>query len=333
MAILDYEGFGEETNLLLSNWFNDPRNYIVSGDGGGPYGIGRYYQNSTFEMGRNNWFPNTSELWFNCHVKMLQYNVLIVGLRDNTTNQVHLFIDASGRLQIRRGDGTILGTSTKVLAQNAWWFVQWRVLIANSGGTAEIWVENEQWLSVSGVDTQNSGAAQANGWMVGGATGASLNLSNVVIYSTAGNAPTSRTPETICYSDLPTGAGATTNWTPSAGANWQTQDEAPNDGDTTYNSAATAIDDLYAYPASPVPASSIVYAVCCEADVRKDDAGTNTVDLLCRGGTTTAPSGTTYNLSNTWTRIRRIFDSDPSTAGAWTVANANASQVGIRRTA
>jgi hypothetical protein len=132
---------------------------------------------------------------------------------------------------------------------------------------------------------------------------------------------------------LPNGAGASSGWTPSAGSNYQNVDEQPNDGDTTYNSTTTVgAEDTYACPAS-VPAGCAVYAVAVEADVRKDDAGTNDADALLRSGGVNYASGSPLSLTTQYQRLTRIWKTDPATGAQWTVANANASQPGVKRTA
>lgn len=329
MAILDWENYGEETNSNYAGWWTTPRTLTISSDGQGPYGIGRYATVVSFTYDRRNWFANTAEGWFNSHVWVTSaasasdFHYAL----DSGTTQVYCRVNTNLQIEVRRGDNTLLGTSTRQLAVGAWYFIQSRYLIANAG-SFEVWVNGEQWLTGSG-DTQNSANAYFNGWAPGIG---SLRVTNHVVHSVSGNAPTSRTPETIVYSDVPNGAGAATGWTPSAGSNWQNVDDVPADNDTTYNSTTGLNDDLYAFPSGTVPSSAIVYAVCAEADVRKDDAGANSIDLLCRGGGTTAAYGTPLSLSTSYLRTRAMWDLDPSTAAAWSVANANGSQVGIRRT-
>lgn len=327
MALLDFECFGEETNGNYSGWWTEPRANTISAEGSGPFGIGRYMQPSTFQISRTNSFANTGTLLVNAHVWNASGLSSLMAVYDGTTIQANLAISATGVISVQRNGSTTLASTTETFPLNAWLFVQVRYVIANAG-SFEVWVDGRSVLSGSG-DTQQTANAYANGWGCGIGGG---RYTNFVIYSETGNAPNARTPETVCYSDIPNGAGASSAWTPSAGSNYQNVDEAPADNDTTYNSAASApLDDLYAYP-SPVPASAVVYAVACECDARRDDAGTNTVDLLCRAGGTTQASGTPYNLTSSYTRFKRVWDLDPSTGLPWSTANANGSQVGIRRT-
>jgi len=82
-----------------------------------------------------------------------------------------------------------------------------------------------------------------------------------------------------------------------------------------------------------VPAGSIVYGVAVHATARKDDAGTNNLDLILRSGGTNYASGNPNGLTSSYVRYRSLWDIDPATGTAWTVSGANASSAGIRRTA
>ena len=330
MAVLDYEAFSGEA--LNTPGYCTSGNGTLGAAGSGPYSIGRYGSGTTgVNFERQSWFGSVSTIWANFHNNQQSYNLNMFAFLDTTQFQLTLGIDASGHLQVKRGTGTVLWTSTDLYTLSAWHFIQFKAVIATgTSGSFELWVDGQQWANVTGVNTSQTGTANVNGWTLVSSSFPGR-YANVLIYSTAGAAPNARTPETILYASSPSGAGAATGWTPSAGANWQNVDESPNDGDTTYNSAAGLVDDLYVFD-SPVPASAVVYGVAGEATVRKDDAGSNILDILARGGTTTAASGTTMAQSTSYQRMTRLFTTDPSTGAAWSVANANASQVGIRRT-
>ena len=330
MSLLDFEHAARETNSALSNWFSST-DMAVRADGTGPFGYGRAM--FTFSTVRN--LPgNYTTLWANFH--FYQFGAasatgLIFSFRDAGSNQVSVGLDNLNRVYVAVGASIVATSAPNVWALNAWYFLQLRASIANAGGNIQVWLQGTKIIDFTG-DTQSTANNYVNQWQLS-RNNNNTDLANVIIYDEVGNAPNARTPETRIFADLPTGAGAATAWTPSAGANWQNVDEQPNDGDTTYNSAAAAaLDDLYGFPAGTIPGASVVYAVAHEFDVRKDDAGTNDVDSLIRSGGTTYAKGTPVGLTSTWQRFRAVWDTDPATGAAWTVANANAAQVGIRRT-
>lgn len=329
MALIDFEHAARETNTALSNWFSST-DMAVRADLTGPFNYGRAM--FTF-LTRRNLPANYATIWANFHFK--QFGAAsasdIFYWTDTGTKQVGVGLDTLNRVYVTVGGTTVATSSPNVWALNAWYFLQLRVSIANAGGNIQVWLQGVKIIDFTG-DTQNTANAYVNQWNLT-RNNNNTDLANLIIYDETGNAPNARTPETRIFADLPTGAGAATAWTPSAGSNWQNVDEQPNDGDTTYNSAAAAAtDDLYGFPAATIPGGSVVYAVAHEYDLRKDDAGANEVDSLIRSGGTTYAKGAANALTSSWQRFRAIWDTDPATGVAWTVANANAAQVGVRRT-
>jgi hypothetical protein len=287
----------------------------------------------TFNTWRN--LPaNYQTLWFNLHFQ--QTGLAGAGdffrLRDAGTTQFGLGLNGSNQISVNAGGAALAVSASNVWAVGAWYFIQGRVSIANAGGRIEIWLQGQKVIDFTG-DTQNTANAYVNQWQMTRNNNLTIQT-NLILYDETGDAPTTRTPETRIYADLPTGAGDTTGWTPLSGSNWQMVDEQPNDGDTSYNAAAAATtDDLYGYPGATVPGGSIVYAVAAEMDCRKDDAGTNDLDTLVRTGGTTYAHGSTFALTASYQRYRTIWTQNPNTVAAWTPAEANAAQVGVRRKA
>lgn len=329
MALLDFEGFDRETNLALSNWWNfGVGSGAVSADGTGPFGYGRAI-NVPYGNGRT--FAPQNVLWVNFHVYLTGApgGDRILSLLDSASEQVMLTFTSDLRINVRAA-GTNYYSTLPVLAFNAWYFVQIRVRIDNSVGTVDVYINGSLKFSMTG-DTQSTANNSVNQWAMFNPAAGSF-YDNFIIYNETGAAPNAKTPETRIFATLPTGAGAASGFTPSAGANWQNVDEQPNDGDTTYNSAAAAVtDDLYVCGGSVVPAGSIVYALAVEIDARKDDAGLNDIDGLIRSGGTTYANGDTFGLTSTWQRFRSVATLDPATGAAWTVANINNAEVGVRR--
>lgn len=334
MALLDWEGFDRETaNLgIFSTFIGD-----ISSDNSGAFGYGRYLYRATAQAsgaGRFNSFPNVSTAFIQCHIyfNSVFQNYVQVWLMDGSSNQIGFRIGSDGKPQILRGDGTVLASAANSVALNTWHFFQFKATVADLGGTAELRLNGQTIATYTG-DTKNTANAYVNGWKVE-ATISGLNawFDNIVVYSDTGNAPNTWTPETRIFDVLPTGAGATTEWTPSAGANWQCVDEQPSNGDTDYVSAASSpLTDVYAF-SGPVPAGAIVYGVAVHATARKDDAGTNNLDGIIRSGGTNYAKGSPQGLTSSYVRYRWLWDLDPATSAPWTVAAANAAQAGIRRT-
>lgn len=335
MAILDYEHFARETNLALPAWLSAHTGGSVTADGTGPFNYGRAYtQTAGFFTGRMNAFPAVTQLWVNLHSFQTGHGTgQLLQLRNGSGSQCGARFNAGGQIEILRTDLTVVATVPNyVMALNTWNFFQFRFLVSPTVGECEVWVNGRQFLNATGLNLRGAANDNVDGWRIQTNTVTNSRISNVILYSLVGDAPTARTPETRIWVDLPNAPGASSAWTRSSGAaNWEMVDEQPSDGDTTFNSAASLIDDLYSCPAS-VPAGAIVYTVAVEHNVRKDDAGVNEVVPLLRSNAVTAASPSPLALTTEYQRQRHIWHTDPDGGGAWTVARANGAQPGVRRT-
>lgn len=332
MALIDFEGFDRETDIALSNWWQGYAGSSFGADGSGYLGYGRYCQPNDFTRTFRTMPATGGPIWINAHV----FQPLPPGPGDiihwqlSGTSQCAVRLQTDMRVSFMRDFVTLATTPLPVMALNAWYFLQLRSTISNSVGTMELWINGQLVLSFTG-NNSNTGAASCDQWAIRATNG--TRFDNILVYNETGAAPNARTPETRIYTELPNANGSAVGWTPSAGANYQCVDEQPNDGDTSYNSAGSApLSDLYAYP-STVPTGAIVYAVAAEYDVRKDDGGTNEVDPLVRSGGTTYARGEVRALTTSYQRFKSFWETDPATGSAWTPANANAAEIGIRRTA
>ncbi len=332
MALLDWEGFDRETaNLGIFSEFTGD----ITADGNGAFSYGRAFFRGTWQANacsRISFFPLTQTLFANFHLLITAYyNQVRFIFMDGSTNQLYFQIGVSGIPQIYRGDGTLLASASIAPATNVYHFFQIRAHIADSGGTCEVRMNGTPIITFTG-DTKNTANAGANGWKVESSNGSLMRFDNLIIFSSTGNAPNNWTPETRIWDELPNGAGGTTQWSPSAGANWQCVDEQPSNGDTDYVSASSSpLTDTYATPASAT-AGSVIYAVACHCTARKDDAGSNEIDGIVRVSSTNYAKGEAKAIAGTYARYRWLWDLNPNTGNAWTPAEANAAEIGIRRT-
>ncbi len=128
----------------------------------------------------------------------------------------------------------------------------------------------------------------------------------------------------------PTGAGNSTQWTPSAGSNWQNVDESSADGDTTYNSASGGggLVDLFTTGAG-VPAGAPVNSVTFTARGRHTGAYGFIQIMLRSGGTTQSVDAITKIFTGSYADYSSAaLANNPITAAAWTAAEVNAMEIG-----
>jgi hypothetical protein len=327
MALLDFEGFDKET-VNVSGWFGSFGS--VSADGQGWNNYGRHGTSGATPFARSWGSQQTGTVWLQAHIRLTAYGSPtrnIFQLRGVVGNgNAVMAVESNGAVSVNAQGGKTTSVATGFFVLNTWHFVQFRLLPRNSGGLMEVWVDGIQRVSFTGR-TLDGGYVDT--WFTGDN---GVQVDNLVLYNESGDAPNARTPATRVFTDLPTAAGAAAEFTPSAGSNYQCVDEQPNDGDATYVSAAAApASDLYAYPSDTVPSATIVYGVGVELVARKDDLGGNEINPLLRSDATVYESTPAIALTTSHVRHKRFWNLDPATGQPWTVARANAAQVGVKR--
>jgi len=114
-------------------------------------------------------------------------------------------------------------------------------------------------------------------------------------------------------------------------ANWMAVSETPPDDNNSYVLDSTIGDqDRYTYAAVT---GSAVKSVIVNMRAEKDDSANRSIRAVCKSGATTADSGADFALLlNSYAIFQGVFDTDPNTGVAWTVANANAAEFGVKTT-
>jgi hypothetical protein len=260
----------------------------------------------------------------------------IITLLDAAVVQCDVRINVDGTLSVTR-NGTALtnGTSVAALSVGTWYYVELKVTIANSisAGSCKVRLNGVDVITVAtGQDTQNTANATANQIRIGqNVTNISQTWDHDDLYVCDGNGSVNNDflgdvrVETL----YPTGAGNSTGFTPSAGANWQCVDDTEINSDTDYAyAAASGTKDLYAFGNLTSAPTSIFGVQTCLGQ-RKDDAGAKLTVPVTRS------AGTDYDGSNHAVLDSYIFDHqvrelDPATAAAWTEAGVNAAEFGIK---
>lgn len=244
---------------------------------------------------------------------------------------VHLGIglNTSGFFTIERNT-TVLATASVAISPATYYYLEFKWNIHDSTGSAELKINGTTVASVSGVDTRNGGAGTWNTFrMYNGSNNAGLNIDidDLVIWDTSGATNNDFLGPIRVKAILPDGAGASTDFTPSAGSNFQNVDDTLTDGDSTYNAESTPGDhDTYTYAA--VGLTGTVRAVQTNLMVRSNGAGSETIRPKIRISAVDY-NGTTVGVTTTYSDSREVHQVSPATAVAWTVAEIDAAEFGI----
>lgn len=323
MSLRFLDGFDHYTSL--------PQKYEVGGTGsigstGGRNGNG-YYGSSEFRKtltAKTTWIVGCA---FRLAGSLASNQALISWYQESTgSSQITLTADTDNYLRVRRGSatGTVIGTSTNTIQPNVWYYIELKATIHSTAGSFELRINGATEASASGINTRG-GSADATDRFGFSSAGATKHFDDLYICDGDGSSHNDFLGDCKILTVFPTGAGNYTQWTPSAGSNWQNVDESPPNEDTDYNSTAGAGNkDSYAH--GGISLSGSVKGVQILGRQRKDDAGSRTTRLLAR--LTGDNFGPNFGVSDSYTYDRWLLEANPE-GGAWDVASVNAMQPGI----
>ena len=204
--------------------------------------------------------PNLGGVGFN---RVMQFS-------DSSTVQCSLCVNNSGQLGlIKSFNGSTLASSAlAVVSPGVWHWLDIVVTISSTVGVIQVYLDQSAGssslvLNASGLNNQSTGNSYMNQFVIGdfGNTFLGIQFDDFHAHDNTGSAPNSVVGDSRIYTKVASGAGYTTSWAPTgAAANWQCSDEAPPDGDTTYNASNTpgAIDG-YAVSTSGLRSHQMVW--------------------------------------------------------------------------
>lgn len=259
----------------------------------------------------------------------------IMGLEDTSApgQQINLALNASGAIILARG-ATVLATGPS-LPLATYMYIEMKITVHNSTGTYEVRKDGVAIIGpATGQNTRNLTNNSANAIRIGwaAAVGAgSIRVGDVYINDGTGGAHDSFEGDCRVFCSYPTGAGATTAMTPSAGSNFQCVDEATMNSDTDYVSSNT-VGNVDTYAVTDLPSNSgPPKVVQIGVFARKDDAGARSVALVTRP-VATDRVGSDQPLSTSYSYLYQTRETNPDTAAAWTRAEYNATEFGQKLT-
>lgn len=256
---------------------------------------------------------------------------------DDIDTNINIQLQLGQHLRIRRGSTPIF-FAINAIQPLVWQYIEMEVKISNSAtGVIHIKVNGVTVLNEINVVTRNgvgqnfTDAIQFRGQeSVSVADGEHAKIDDIYILDDSGPAPYNDFLGSIIVETLfPDGAGDDTDWTPSAGSNFQNVDEVVFDSDTTYNSANTSTNlDLFTVDDLAV-ITGTVYGVAIDNIVRVTEPGAVSFFNKVKSATTEG-TGDTVGIGNidVYSLESHIFEQDPNAAAAWTPTTVNAMQIG-----
>lgn len=250
---------------------------------------------------------------------------------DTGTNQIALNWSATTRVLSVSRNGTTIATGTRVMPVGQWFHVEMKVFMHSSTGTVEVRINGITDINATGLNTMATGNNTVNriSWGITGQAGGNFNIDDIVVWDTSGSINTDFLGDCRIQTLFPTGAGTTTNFTPSTGSNWQNVDDNPYNDDTDYNSTATTSNKDTFATGDLSSTSGAVKAVQSIIRFRKDDAGSHAIRRVIRSSSTDY-EGADVSVSNSYVWNREIIEADPATSAAWLISAVNAAEIGYK---
>lgn len=252
-------------------------------------------------------------------------NGIVLALTDSVGYQVEIYMNSSGQLYITRNGTTIVSAGTTSLAANTWYYIELKVFVSATVGTAELRINRVLEISGTGLNTKQQTNAYVNA--VAFVTAPVNNGSWVHYYSdfyvTDGNF---LGPLKI-YVKRPTAEGTHTDMTPSTGTDNSLLVDDPTPNTTDYVST-TAAGNVDTYVTENNSAAGTIAAVK-QNIFAQDAASVLSVAgaVLCNGGATLSiGSGTAAQPAYGYKE--RVLELEPGSGLPWTDTSFNAAEFG-----
>lgn len=259
---------------------------------------------------------------------------VVIQLLDSGTTQLELRCRSTGVLYVTRNGTQVGSDTTSALVANTWYYLEFGGVIADSGGSWEVRVDGVTVGTGAGLDTKNTANASFNQLYLpqGLASSITADWDDMYLCDDAGSVNNGFLGDCRVETLYPSGAGATTQMSPSTGSNFQNVDEsAASNDDTDYNADATVgHKDTYAL-GNLATSIGAIKGLQVNMTARKDFAGNRQVCHVVRPASTDY-DGANQQLTLSYAILSGIRETDPGTSSAWTVAGVNAMEAGVKLT-
>ncbi len=259
-------------------------------------------------------------------------------LEKGTTEQVHLeIVSNAGSFEVRVMRGaTQLGITTSAFVYGSWHHFELKVTVHTSTGAFELRHNEVNVLSGSGVNTANAGSNQADVFAIRFTTTSSnVRFDDFYVWDGTGAVVNNFVGDTVIEGIEVTANGATNQWTPSAGSNF---DNVNDPGSATpvdagvggFNSSDTAAQlDLYTF-SDLTQIDGTILSVQLDTQLAMASAGSRTVDTKYRDPDTTVVDIASKAVASTsYDSFADVMSVNPNGGAAWDVADINGGQFGV----
>lgn len=254
--------------------------------------------------------------------------------------QVGIQIRSDGAIALTNNYFSTLYVSTtansayKIVAGQEYHF-EFKAVINNSTGTAEVRINNVPWIVFTG-DTHYTGETGATNIRIGHypnstSTAAAPRLRIWDFYALDGQAGASGFQGQSARVDTLTvsGAGSSAQFTVTGAAtNHEAVDDAAHNFDTDFvDSSTVGQKDLHALSNLPISTTGAVIGLIVVNTARSDDGQPRGLNGKVKSGATEGTSGN-FALTSTFAKYPYVLETNPATAAAFTKAEINSLEAG-----
>jgi len=258
---------------------------------------------------------------------------VIAALLDVGTVQVRLVIlvDGTMRMELGAGTATLATSSGFSMLANVTYHIEWKIVIHNSTGTATLWINEVQRANATGLDTQATANSTASQVLIGSGNENGAQVDHFDDHLVRDD---QQIGDRQVRSFLPTGIGATNQWTAvGAATTREAVDEAAPNDDTDYAEEST-VGEISLFTFGSIPSTSTIDAVIPYPYAKKTDAGTAKFKSVVRHSGVNYPGAEKAPSDGAYEYHPDILMVNPGTAAAFTAADWNAPiEIGVERTA
>lgn len=280
--------------------------------------------------------------WFKASAKPSASNLPFIWMLDNS-NSFNTNFGPCASLALNASSGAIgyrvwagalsCSYGTIDVCDNAFHWIEYYFKGATSGGRTKVVIDGTVDIDFTG----NAGnAAAMDRYAISGQGGTTITIDDFIVWDNqagtlTGDLTTTNFPigtsriETL----RPSAAGSSTQWTPSAGSNFQCVDETVPNGDTDYVNVTTSNQkDLYAFGNLSATPSAVV-GVVVNAYAKNATSGNMSLKGTAHSGASDSTSAAT-TVPSAYRTLQFNIPQDPNTSAAWTGAGVDGAEFGVQ---
>jgi len=245
------------------------------------------------------------------------------------TIQIGLWLMGDLCINLRLGGGTYIG-STLPIIRYAWNYIEIKVLFSPTVGTAEVRLNGDPILAVTGINTSASGGTTGSRILFDAVNNDhNVYLDDVYVCNGLGTKNNDFLGPVRIATIRPNAAGFSTDFTPSAGANFECVDDVNTVGTATYNSH-DVVGEKDSYNLDAIPeAGTTIHGIAVNSNMKKSDSGVRSAHPLVRVNSTDYSLGSSNVLAEGWEIRQDILEINPDDSADWEDADINALEVGV----